>query len=183
MSPPAPILVLAPPGGLGRLCDLACGTGRFLSHLAEAGTPPEAYLGLDISAAAIARAREAHPPARFPAARFEVRDLLAEPPRERFTHVVANGLFTVKDSLAHEEMWDFMVRMVTAMWGLAERGIAFNVMSDVVDWRRDDLFHVPTDRLLAFLYRLAGRRVVIRSDYGIYEYTAYVYREGPSARG
>ncbi|MGZ9809202.1 class I SAM-dependent methyltransferase [Pseudoroseicyclus sp. H15] len=167
---------LAPPGQLGRLCDLACGTGQFLCHLTAAGTPPDSYLGLDISAAVIARARQNHP-----GARFEQRDLLADPPAERFDHVVANGLFTVKDALSQDEMWAFMERMVTAMWALADRGIAFNVMSDVVDWRRDDLFHVPTDKLLAFLYRLAGRRVVIRADYGLYEYTAYVLR--PSVSG
>jgi hypothetical protein len=54
--------------------------------------------------------------------------------------------------------------------------LAFNVMSKQVDWERDDLFHLPLDRLLTFLSREVSRHVVIRHDYGLYEYTAYVYQ-------
>jgi hypothetical protein len=46
-----------------------------------------------------------------------------------------------------------------------------------VDWERDDLFHLPVDRLLTFLSREVSRHVVIRHDYGLYEYTAYVYKD------
>jgi hypothetical protein len=54
--------------------------------------------------------------------------------------------------------------------------MAFNVMSKAVDWERDDLFHVSMDRLATLLHGLAGRRIVFRADYGLYEYTAYAYR-------
>ena len=49
-------------------------------------------------------------------------------------------------------------------------------MSNVVDWRRDDLFHVSMDHLASRLFALAGRMVVFRNDYDLYEYTVYVYR-------
>jgi hypothetical protein len=70
------------------------------------------------------------------------------------------------------------------MWAVTGRGMAFNVMSAVVDWRRDDLFHVEADRLLGLLYRLTGsRRVILRADYDLYEVTAYVYRDPVAGRG
>jgi hypothetical protein len=68
------------------------------------------------------------------------------------------------------------------MWAMARTGIAFNVMSAVVDQRRDDLFHVKCDALLRLLYPLAGRRVILRADYDLYEFTAYVYRYPVSER-
>ena len=73
-------------------------------------------------------------------------------------------------------MWTFMTHVITKLWAETRKGLAFNVMSAVVDWRRDDLFHVELDRLAAFLFALAGRRVVFRNDYDLYEYTAYLYR-------
>lgn len=162
---------LSPTGRMSDLCDLACGTGGFLEHLNAAGAPPERYLGLDISEAAIGTARAKHG-----ATRFAVHDLLADPAPGQFDYVVANGLFTVKDSLSTADMWAFLRAMTTTMWDMTRVGMAFNVMSAVVDWQREDLFHVASDELLSWLYSLAGRRVILRADYDLYEYTAYVYR-------
>lgn len=165
---------------LGRLCDLACGTGAFLRHLQAAGVAPDRYLGIDLSGTAIARARALH--AGQTNVAFLETDILTAPPAERFDHIVANGLFTVRATLSEEAMWIFLEATVRAMWALADRGIAFNVMSAVVDWRRDDLFHVPADRLLALLHGIAGRRVVLRADYDLWEMTAYVWRDPPATR-
>jgi SAM-dependent methyltransferase len=163
------------------LCDVACGTGAFLTHLAGQGRVPARYLGVDVSDSAIAMARTAH--GARPGCAFSVTDILTAPPAERFDYTVANGLFTVKAGLSEAQMWDFMTCAVTAMWAFTDRALAFNVMSAVVDWRRDDLFHVEADRLLGFLYGLAGRRVILRADYDLYEYTACVYRDPVGARG
>lgn len=156
------------------LCDVACGTGAFLAHLKAGGAAPADYLGIDICPDAIARAR-----AKFPQARFECRDLLEGPGpalSAPVDYVVINGLFTVLDELDEAAMWRFLDAMLDRLWPSTRRGLAFNVMSDIVDWRRDDLFHVSMDRLASRLFALAGRRVLFRNDYDLYEYTVYVYR-------
>ena len=66
--------------------------------------------------------------------------------------------------------------VVRAVFAKAELGIAFNVMSKHVDWERDDLFHLPFDILAQFITRELTRNFIIRNDYGLYEYTTYVYR-------
>ena len=177
------------------LCDVACGTGAFLTHLAATGRAPARYLGTDISQAAIAEARAKHPGSEHPGSKhagsdhpetaFLVRDLLAAPDPAlpgMFDYIVLNGLFTVRAEVGEAAMWDFMTATLTRLWPFARRGVAFNVMSAVVDWRRDDLFHVPMDDLARFLFTLAGRHVVLRADYGLYEYTAYAFRDPVAAR-
>ena len=67
--------------------------------------------------------------------------------------------------------------MIAALHSRARIGLAFNVMTWHVDWQRDDLFHLPCDTLLAFLKAEVSRHVVLRADYGLWEYTTYVYRE------
>ncbi len=168
-----------------RILDVACGTGAFLAWLEDAGRAPGAYAGIDIDAAAIARAEAKWPPGARPDVRFAARDLLGDTAPvlpEPVDFVMVNGLFTVRDSLEAETMWSFMAAMLDRLWPVAARGLAFNVMSDVVDWRRDDLFHVPMDLLARHLFPLAGRRVVFRNDYDLYEYTAYVFRKPAAER-
>jgi hypothetical protein len=91
--------------------------------------------------------------------------------------VIANGVFTEKRSLPWDDMWDYTREMITALYGLARVGLAFNVMSHHVDWEREDLFHLPYDTLAAFLKARISRHFVFRADYGLYEYTTYVFRE------
>jgi hypothetical protein len=91
-------------------------------------------------------------------------------------YVILNGVFTEKLSLSQENMVDFMQALLTAAWPLAVKGLAFNVMSTQVDWQRDDLFHMPFDALASFLTESLTRRFVFRQDYGLYEYTVYLYR-------
>ena len=167
---------------MGSLCDIACGTGAFLGYLQGQGEAPQHYLGLDISEATIATAGQ-----KYGRDQFRQADLMAAPvgdlPFGRFDYVLANGLFTVKDVLSDDEMWTFMAGFLPRMWQMCRVGMAFNVMSAVVEWQRDDLFHVPSDQLLEFLYPMAGRRVILRSDYDLYEYTVYVYRQPLVERG
>ena len=50
-------------------------------------------------------------------------------------------------------------------------------MTKHVDWERDDLFHLPVRRPRRRSSTAeVSRNFVIRNDYGLYEYTAYVYR-------
>jgi hypothetical protein len=68
-----------------------------------------------------------------------------------------------------------MKAVLRRLFGIAEVGIAFNVMSKHVEWERDDLFHVPFDVLAEFVIADLTRNFVFRNDYGLYEYTTYVY--------
>jgi len=79
--------------------------------------------------------------------------------------------------LSFEEMLSYFKESVTRVFNKAKIAIAFNVMSPYVDWEREDLFHLSLDVLAGFLVKELSRDFVIRNDYGLYEYTAYVYRK------
>jgi SAM-dependent methyltransferase len=157
-----------------RLLDVGCGVGLLLDHLLANGTPGTwTYAGLDISQAMVDEARWRHPNARF-----LVRDLIANPDLgEMFDFAILNGVFTVKRDLPQAEMEAFVQALLAAVWPHCRVGLAFNVMSIHVDWTRDDLFHWPIDSAVAFATRALSRQVRVRADYGLYEYTTFVYRE------
>ena len=73
-------------------------------------------------------------------------------------------------------MFEYLKKMITLIYSKSNKGIAFNVMSKQVDWEVDTLFHVPIDEIADFLIKKITRNFVIRNDYGLYEYTVYIYK-------
>ena len=160
-----------PPGA--SLLDLGCGAGHLLEHIHRVGPADVRYLGADISPRFVELCQR-----KFPGESFTLVDVLREPDRlPEADFIVANGVFTEKRSLSWDAMWDHTQRMITSIFRHARVGLAFNVMSHHVDWQRDDLFHLPFDTLAAFLRAEVSRHFLFRADYGLYEYTVYVYRE------
>ena len=79
--------------------------------------------------------------------------------------------------MKYDEMFSYFKKMITKLYEMCNKGIAFNVMSKDVDWERDDLFHLPLSDLSVFLTKDISRDFVIRNDYGLYEYIIYVYKK------
>jgi SAM-dependent methyltransferase len=155
-----------------RLLDFGCGAAHLLEHIRAEGRTDIEYAGLDIAQPFVELAQ-----AKFDDVRFWCLDVLTEDVSvlPRFDYAVMNGVFTEKLELTYDEMFDFMSRTVARVFSLVEVGIAFNVMSKHVDWERGDLFHVPFDEMAAFLIANITRNIVLRADYGLYEYTVYAY--------
>ena len=160
--------------GVGRirLLDFGCGASHLYEYLIAQGMDNIEYSGLDLSERFV-RLSES----KFPANRYFLIDILDDPVTlPHFDYVVVNGVLTEKRDLSFDEMVDFAQRVLRRIFSIADVGIAFNVMSKHVDWERDDLFHLPFDMLADFVTRELSRTFVLRNDYGLYDYTTYVYR-------
>jgi len=154
------------------LLDFGCGLSHLYEYILEHQLDHVEYSGLDISEKFINISRS-----KFPAVSYYCLDILDEQvDLPRFDYIVMNGVFTEKRDLSFDEMFTYFKKVVSSVFQEARVGIAFNVMSSHVDWKRDDLFHLPLDMLASFLVKELSRDFVIRSDYGLYEYTTYVYR-------
>ncbi|MBV8373773.1 MAG: DegT/DnrJ/EryC1/StrS family aminotransferase, partial [Candidatus Eremiobacteraeota bacterium] len=157
------------------LCDLGCGTGSLLAHIRKRGLQNVTYVGVDRSALALSYAR-----AKFPDVTFhevDISDPQADLKALTCDYLVANGLFVGKFDMTHDQMWAFLASTVRRLWPYVRRGMAFNAMSTIVEWHRDDLFHLSMDEAARLLHAVAGRNVRIRADYGLYEYTAFARKE------
>jgi SAM-dependent methyltransferase len=155
-----------------KVLDFGCGISHLYEHIVASGVTGIEYVGLDLSPKFVELSRK-----KFPRNNYICADILEEPDAvPKCDYIVMNGVFTEKRSLTFDEMLAYFERTLIAAFAKAERGIAFNVMSKHVDWERDDLFHLPFDTLARTLIRGLTRNFVIRNDYGLYEYTTYVYR-------
>jgi SAM-dependent methyltransferase len=155
------------------LLDFGCGAAHLYEYIVDRGITKIHYSGLDISDKFITLCRAKHP--GIP---FFCTDILSEGALVPQTdYIVMNGVFTEKRSMSHAEMFAYFQLMLKKIFIFARKGVAFNVMSTQVDWIRDDLFYLALDDLTSFVTQHLGRNFVVRSDYGLYEYTVYLYRE------
>lgn len=153
------------------ILDFGCGNGLLYDYINANKLGGIKYYGLDISEKFIGLCRR-----KYPGADFFCQDVLQEPLTATFDYIICNGTFTEKLTLSHGEMFAFMQRVLLTLFDSARKGIAFNVMSTHVDYERDDLFHLSHDALAAFVVQNLSRDYLIRCDYGLYEYTTYVYK-------
>lgn len=154
------------------ILDFGCGTAHLLEYLIEKKINNLDYSGLDLSAKFIDVCRN-----KFPDTVFQNVDVIKEPDKLIATdYTLMNGVFTEKRTLTFEDMFDYFSALLKIVFLKARRGVAFNVMSKNVDWERDDLFHLSHDRLSKFLVDKLSRNYVIRNDYGLFEYTVYLFK-------
>lgn len=154
------------------LLDFGCGASHLYEHIAVNGFAGITYTGLDLSLKFVELSRK-----KFPMNCYICADILENSQAvPLFDYIVMNGVFTEKRGLSFDEMLAYFERMLPAVFAKARLGLAFNVMTKHLDWERNDLFHLPFDTLACFLKNSLTRNFVIRNDYGLYEYTTYVYR-------
>ncbi len=154
------------------LLDFGCGAAHLFQYILDQNINNISYAGLDVSEKFVKLSRE-----KYPEQPFFQEDILDDKSRlPFFDYIVMNGVFTEKRELSFDEMWDYLSIMLLKVFSIANKGIAFNVMSKSVEWERNDLFHLPADILINFLTKKITRNFIIRNDYGLYEYTTYIYK-------
>jgi len=154
------------------LLDFGCGLGHLYKFMLNEKKESEiSYSGLDINKNFYDFCTQ-----KYPNNDFYLRDINIDSDIPNFDYVICNGTFTEKRDLSYDEMFEFMSNTLKIIWSKTNKGIAFNVMSNLVDWERDDLFHVSMDELGLFLKNNLSRNFIIRNDYKLYEYTIYVYK-------
>lgn len=156
---------------LVQLLDFGCGASHLYEFMGARSIANIRYSGLDMSDKFVDLSRR-----KFPENDYFCVDLLDDSAKlPQFDYIILNGVFTEKRGLLFDEMFKYFQRLLMKAFAHTKSGLAFNVMSKHVDWEREDLFHLPFDLLAEFLIEKLTRNFVIRNDYGLYEYTVYVY--------
>ncbi len=152
--------------------EVGCGVGHLQDLITEKALPFE-YSGSDSSSEVLAKAKERHPRCRF----FSF-NLLADPiPDFRADYVVNSGAFNFLPPSAGYERWEALVfSSIEKIWRMADKGIAFNLFTDRVDFRDPDLFYINPSKVLARVEKMT-RRFVLRKEYDPFDYAVFAYKE------
>lgn len=154
------------------LLDFGCGAGHLYEYIIKEGLFRINYSGLDVSQKFIDLCLK-----KYPDVKFLCADILEDSEKLPIVdYTIMNGVFTEKLDLSYEEMFTFFKKILLEVYKKTRKGLAFNVMSKFVDWEREDLFHLSFDDLGNFLTSEVNRNFIIRNDYGLYEYSVYIYK-------
>ena len=127
--------------------DVGCGPAAFYDFL-RAFYPEALYAGCDINSRMIDRVRK-----RNPAITVECRDILADPPPQRYDFVLASGTFNQNAGNPRAEWAAYIRRMLRAMYRLTRCGMAVSFLSTAARVAHPDDYYEEPEELLAFARR------------------------------
>ncbi len=152
--------------------DVGCGLGDFYFYLRKKINKFN-YLGSDISPIIINKAKKK---INSNNSNFQCLDLLKDKKIKKCDFVITSGLFNVKDKNSNQLWEKFIKKMIQKMFVLSKKGIAFNMMKFNVDYKDNHLYYQSIDKLICFLEKEISKKIIIRQDYDLWEYTCYVYK-------
>jgi len=169
------IFEAAPPTGPVTVNDWGCGYGAMFEYLdGLGGIELDGYRGYDISAEMVAAARDHVSDSRAEFVQGAEIDADAD-------YSFVSGTFNVR-SEATEEAWaEFVKSTLRKIAARSRRGFAFNLLTDVVDWREDQLFYADPKEFFGFCRAEISPRTTLIHDYPLYEWTIAVVTGGEGA--
>ena len=156
------------------ILDIGCGYGGLLDRAIERGIEIE-YTGIDLVAEMVSYGRSKHKGAVFAEA-----DILTFFPGQMFDYVVASGVFYKKLDVSLLEFGQLSRRIIKRMFDLANRGIAFNMLTSYVNFTAPDLYYQNPGELISFcVTELSTRWRLDHVCRRYYDFTMYVYKDDP----
>jgi SAM-dependent methyltransferase len=153
--------------------DMGCGYGALAAYLHSRGATFH-YHGFDLSSEMVRFARTHY--GHLANCRF------SHPPESLIPahYTVASGIFNVKLTTDTEQWHAYMLDTIDHLAALSTRGFAFNVLTSYADpdRMRPDLYYADPCFLFDYCQRRYSRWVAVLHDYGLYEFTITVRKEG-----
>lgn len=159
-----------------KVLDFGCGLGGLKNYIDKQKLNHIKYEGMEISKAYAKAASKNHPDIKI-----HCLDILKDNAKVlNYDYILLNGIFTRRENMSETQMLEYLKRVTEKLFPHASLGIAFNVMSENVDWKSNELFHPNNSELTRIISKSLSPHYVLRNDYGLYETTCYVYQKSIS---
>jgi SAM-dependent methyltransferase len=153
------------------ILDIGCGFGDLNLALRRAVGDDYDYLGVDVVESFVAEGRSRYGGDRVQFVCAEFLSLEDLPPVDV---AIASGTFNLKWPRAENRT--VIRRTMERAFELAREGLAFDFLSDKVDFRKDNTHHSSPEDLLAFAYGLS-RNVMLLNHYMPFEFALFVFKD------
>lgn len=152
--------------------DLGCGLSDFYKYIKSKKFKTN-YIGIDLSENMINICKK-----RYPNNNYYCLDILHDHKKiPKVDYIIINGLFTQKANYSNLIMFKFLKSVLQISWKKTKIGLAFNVMSEYVDWKNKNNFYLNLSKITDFLKKNLGNRFIINHSYGLHEYTVFIYKK------
>lgn len=152
------------------ILDFGCGLADFYSFLISEGFDIK-YTGVDLVPEFISSCKLKFKDANFVCEDIFETDFLN---KNKFDYIFASQVFNRK--LRDSNNLDYAKKSIVSLLNSAKKGIAIDFLTDYVDFKENHLFYYSPEELYSFAKSLS-KRVTLKSDYPLYEFTLFIYSD------
>jgi ubiquinone/menaquinone biosynthesis C-methylase UbiE len=152
------------------ILDIGCGFGD-LNITLKNKFDNYYYLGMDIVPDLITEAKRRYLNKNI---NFLCGDFLENLVSQEFDFAIASGIFNFK--LKEQNNYSFIENVIREALSICREGIAFDFLSDKVDFKYKHTFHSSPEKILKIAYKYS-RNIVLRNDYMPFEFALYIFKD------
>jgi SAM-dependent methyltransferase len=153
------------------ILDIGCGFGDLNKTLIQHYGDNYCYFGIDLVEDLIAQAKKIYSKENV---QFLIGNFLEKKIDSNIDIVFASGIFN--ESLEYTNNYIFIEEVMKKSFDIAAKGLAFDFLSDKVDYKKAHTFHSSPEKILSLAYKLS-RNVIIRNDYFPFEFSLCIYKD------
>jgi hypothetical protein len=155
------------------LHDVGFGVGHYYEYVKQ--TQPDlqfTYSGSEVTKGFVEHCQKA-----YLGMDFFYRDLAAQAFPERYDYLIFGGTFYHKVDSADDAFELFYKSILTNAFQMSNKGIAFNFITDFVDYKYPDLYYARIADVTDFVVKNLSRYFTVDHCYPLYEFTVTVHTE------
>lgn len=150
-----------------RVLDIGCGFGD-LNKTLQQKAKKYSYCGIDVVDVLVQKGKDIYGNADI---EFCIGDFLDNAFTGEFDYAIASGIFNFK--LKEGDNYEYIENVIHKALSLCKDGIAFDFLSDKVDYKKEITFHSSPEKILGIAYKFS-RNVVLRNDYMPFEFSLFI---------
>ena len=155
-----------------KIIDLGCGTSHYYKFLKKINMNNFEYIGIDISKQFIDISKN-----KFPDNEYYCIDILKTKKKFKSDYIIINGIFTQKGNMPEKQMYKFFTKFLEKSLSFAKKGLAFNTLSPMSNWKNKKNYYLSFDKLVKFLKLSNENNFLINHTYNKYEYIVYIFKK------
>jgi predicted TIM-barrel fold metal-dependent hydrolase len=152
------------------ILDIGCGFGD-LNKTLEVKAKNFKYLGVDLVEDFIKHGQKIY---NKPYIHFIVDDFSYFNTEMEIDYAVSSGMFNFK--LKEGDNYLFIENTIARALEICKDGLAFDFLSDKVDYQYEQTFHSNPEKILAIAYKYS-RNVLLRNDYMPFEFSLFIFKD------
>ncbi|MEO5570203.1 MAG: class I SAM-dependent methyltransferase [Bacteroidia bacterium] len=150
--------------------DIGCGFGDLNKTLSKKFKSYD-YTGIDIVDVLINKGKELY---KTPKKKFIVGDFLEHKFDHKFDYAVASGIFNFR--LLDGNNLKYIESVIRKSLEVCKDGLAFDFLSDKVDFKYGHTFHSNPEEILGLAYKYS-RNLILRNDYMPFEFSLFIFKD------
>ncbi|NFN86292.1 class I SAM-dependent methyltransferase [Clostridium sporogenes] len=152
------------------ILEFGCGFGD-INKILKDNYKSYQYLGVDLIEDFIKTGKKNYGTSNV---KFLCGDFLNKNFDKKFDYVIESGIFNMK--LKNMDNYYFIEESIEKAFELCNEAIAFNFLTERVNFKDKDFYYINPEKVLEIAYRYS-KKIVLKNDYLPFDYTVIIYKD------